>query len=158
MNHNLKVALIAALLLILPLSGFSQNGITVNEFPFFETNYVECLGEDVDFDVWITERILFVTTPSGEHIVDNWFIEGEAIGVDSERVWYTAHAVSPGTFNSNGNQYSGGWSLSAMYNPVEGDGPKFSKSARVRMVIDANGNPHVEHNDVYQFRCFRNKN
>lgn len=137
-----------------PQNAYSQNSFDVYEFPYFETDYIECLGEYVDFDVWITERVHIVETPNGEHIVDNWFIEGEAIGVDTGRVWYTAHTASPGTYNSNDDQFSGGWTLSAMYDPIEGGGPKFRKSAVARLVIDANGNLRVAFDDAYEFRCF----
>jgi len=157
MKHKFIIASIVLLMLsAFPLIAYSQNGFTVYEFPYLETDYIDCLGEAVDFDVWVTERVLFVETPNGSHIVDTWLIEGTATGAVSGNVWYTSHTFSPGTYNANGNQYSGGWTLSAMYNPVDGDGPRFRKSGVARLVVDANGNLRVALDDAYQYRCIGN--
>lgn len=154
MKYTFTIVSITLLLFsAVPQIAYSQNSFDVYEFPYFETDYVDCLGEFVDFDVWITERVHIVETPNGEHIVDIWLIEGEAIGVDTGRVWYTSNTFSPGAYNANGDQFSGGWTLSAMYDPIDGGGPKFRKYAVARLVVDANGNLRVAFDDSYQYRC-----
>lgn len=154
MNSRLILAGLAIpMLLPLPRAGTAQNGIVEVEIPYSETDYVECLDEDVFFDVTVTIRThTVVTQDGGVHYVENWFIEGSAEGLTSGLIWY-GRGTSPFTSNGNGgNQESWGWNVEAFYTPLLG-GQKFKKSQRVRFVTDANGVPRLEHFPPYDYKC-----
>ena len=153
MNCRLTVILLGVMLaLAAPGSGSANNGIEEFEIPYTEIDYVPCLGEDIEFDVTVTVRTHLVATPAGGiHYVENWFIEGTALGLDSGLTWY-GQAASPYAVNFNGAHSTEGWILAAMYEPLDG-GRKFRKSQRLRIVFDANGVARVEHVEPYQFHC-----
>lgn len=153
MNYKMMVACLAAVLsLAAPGTGAAQNGIVEYDFPLTVTDYVDCLGEDVEFNVTVTIREHYINTPNGGfHYVQNWFIEGTAVGLSSGWTWF-GHAAGPGTGNFTGAQLKDGYNLEAMYSPLDG-GRKFRRWERVRVVKDANGVTRVENFEPTQFRC-----
>jgi len=153
MNRTIMTGSLAlSLLLAVPFSAHAQHGIVEYEMPYSETDYVECLGEDVAFDVTVTVRAHALELPTGgSHFVENWFLEGIATGLSSGLTWY-ANAVSPFGGNAGGDRFEWGWNVEGMYEPLDG-GRKFRKSQRIRVVYDANGLPRVEHYEPYDLRC-----
>lgn len=153
MNSRSVVAALTILLVVAaPRVGALQNGIVEFEIPYSETDYVLCLGEDVEFNMTVTVRTHLVEGPGGAvHYVENWFLEGVATGLDSGLTWY-GHAVSPYGVNATGAQLKDGWNVEAIYEPLDG-GQKFRKSQRLRFVHDANGVVRVERFEPYQFNC-----
>lgn len=154
MNRKSITASAAVLLFLCagPDEGYAQNGIVEMEFEYNETDYIECLGEEVEFNVTVIARGHQIVLPNGnQHFVENWFIEGTASGLTSGLNWY-GHAAGPYAGNSNGSQWTEGWIVAGIYEPLDG-GRKFKKSQRLRFVSDANGVMRVEHYEPYQFRC-----
>ena len=127
MNYKILVACLATVLsLAAPRMGAAQNGIVEYEFPYTETDYIDCLGEDVEFNVTITIRERSIHTPNGGfHYVQSWFVEGTAVGLSSGWTWFGS-AASPGAGNFTGAQLKDGYNLEAMYSPLDG-GRKFRK-------------------------------
>ena len=58
MNRKSITASAAVLLFLCagPDEGYAQNGIVEMEFEYNETDYIECLGEEVEFNVTVVAR------------------------------------------------------------------------------------------------------
>ena len=101
-GRSMTATLAMSLLPAIPCVGAAQNGIVEHEFPCTETDSIACLGEEVEFNVTVTIREHSIQTQNGGfHDVQNWFIEGTAVGLSSGWTWF-GRAASPGSGTSPG--------------------------------------------------------
>jgi hypothetical protein len=142
--------------LFLASSTAANNGTFVYEFTQnFEPGYLECAGEEIEVTLNVTVRSHTVVSSSGHfHYVENWSIEGEAIGLSSLNKWY-AHGYSPLVLNSKAPQQSGGYVIPIMYEPLDGQ-TKIREKWKFRAVVDANGMLRVLDGGEAKFYCLGN--
>lgn len=149
-SKQIAVFLLLCLLITVPRSGMSANGVIQYEVPFNTTLYVPCLGEEVEIDLLATVRSHLVESGNGGfHYIENWFMVGEAEGLDSGYKWY-AHGASPFLVNASAAEVNK-LVINLVYEPLDG-GRKFMEKAHFQLVADSNG---VLRNikDSTQLRC-----
>jgi hypothetical protein len=140
------------LALIAPGAAETQNGILENQFDYIEVHDGGCLGEGIEHHMTITRRSHSIERPNGGvHVVENWFLEGITIGLDSGLTWYTEHAPSPWVINANDAQTNDGFILQVPWQPLDG-GRRFKETWRFRFVTDGNGELRVYYNE-FELRC-----
>lgn len=142
-----------ALSLLIACPGlFAQNA--VNEFEFEQngnTDYVDCIGESMDYSLNIIARVHVFETSSGNfHVVDNWFYDGTAIGSISGNAW-SIHGSWPFRLNAGGSRLARGEKVMVMYNPLDGQS-RLKVDLLAHTTIDANGMARIDV-DNYSFRC-----
>lgn len=116
----------------------SSNGIQFYEFDFFETVYIECLGEYVDVEEHISAASHAFTTPSGNfHVVDNWKFSAMWTGVSTGRIWI-GQLTSPYQGNV-GPGYVEQWSVKGVQKPITEGAPKFFYAGSFKTTVNANG-------------------
>lgn len=151
---NLKLVLASITLVfsvVLPRVGVTQNGIIAFEFPFQTTVFIECLDEHVEIELLAIVRTHLVELQNGRvHYVENWFMEGAAVGVESGHTWF-AHGPSPFVLNAGAAQASSTLLGNLVYEPLDG-GRKFREKLNVQLVVDANGSVRLDRGSQ-QFRC-----
>lgn len=154
MKHKSQVAALAILLsFAVPHSAHAQNGIAEFEIPFnITTDIIECLGEAVELDFTVTVRTQFIEPKNGQaHYIENWFLEGTALGVNSGLTWY-GHGPSPFVLNANGAQISNVLVANVTFEPLDG-GQKFAERLRLQFVTDTNGTIRVDQQQHQRWRC-----
>jgi len=149
MIHNRKlVALAAGVSATLFISAAAaNNGIQKYELNIQNQHYVDCLGEDVAFDINVIGSYHEFVTASGKyHLVDHWQYTWEFTGLFSGRTWF-AHGASPYSLNVGpGETFQ--WGENVVARPVTGDGPKFRLHFRFKSTVNANGELVVLIDDV----------
>lgn len=130
----------------------AQNGVTESEIEIGgNTGYVDCIGESLDYNLNVIERVHSFETSSGNyHVVYNWFYDGTAIGSISGNAWST-HGVWPYRLNAGGSRLTRGEKVLVMYAPLDGQS-RLKVDLLAQRTIDANGVVRVEM-ESYSFRC-----
>ena len=114
------------------------------EFEDGGTFYIDCLGENIIAQNWITVEYREFSSPSGNyHYIEHWTWEGVWTGEDTERVWL-AEGLSPGSFQVMKGEV-GQWTSRVRIIPYEGDGPRLMLKSRFKYAVDANGNLRVSY-------------
>lgn len=143
---NLKLMLIlstVSLSLATPRAGTAQNGVETFEVPFATTLFVECLGEEIEIELVAVVRTHLIEQPNGRvHYLENWFLEGTALGLDSGHTWF-AHGPNPFVWNAGAAQATNTLLANLVFEPLDG-GQKFREKFRYRLVVDANGVVHLD--------------
>jgi len=151
---NLKLMLILSTLLLslaTPRSGAAQNGVMTFEIPFATTLFIECLGEEVEIELVAIVRTHLIELPNGRvHYVENWFLEGSALGLTSGHTWFV-HGPNPFVANAGTAQANNTLLANLVFEPLDG-GQKFREKFEYRLVVDANGVVHVDQFSQ-QFLC-----
>jgi hypothetical protein len=151
---NPKLLLIVSALLVslaTPRAGAAENGVVTFEVPFATTLYIECLGEEVGFELVAIVRTHLIELLNGRvHYVENWFLEGSALGLDSGHTWF-AHGPSPFVANVGAAQANNTLLANLVFEPLDG-GQKFREKLQFRLVVDANGVVHLDRGSQ-QFLC-----
>ena len=132
----------------------AQSGVVEIEIPYSHTEpYIDCLGEGIQADLTATIRTHQIETPNGGvHYIENWFLEGTAVGLESGRTWF-GQGPSPYRKNSNGSQYAESWEVLVNWRPLDG-GPRMRERWPLNFVYDANGEPHLEIFEPLQYTCY----
>ena len=125
----------------------ANNGIQKYPLNIQGQHYVECLGEDVAFDINVIGSYHEFETKSGKyHLVDHWQYTWELTGDQTERTWF-AHGASPFSLNVGpGETFQ--WGENFVARPVTGDGPKLRLHFRFKVTVNANGELVVLIDDV----------
>lgn len=149
----ISVFLLVVLALAVPRNGLTNNGIVELEIPFGHTeDYIECLGEGIQTDLTVTVRTHVVELRGGGvHYVENWFIEGTAVGQSTGMTW-AGHGTSPYQANGGGANWTEGFNVAVDWKPLDG-GRRIKESQRIRLVVDANGVTRLEQLEPLHYRC-----
>jgi hypothetical protein len=113
-------------------------GIQHLKFTYEEDFFNPCLGEDVVYIYDVSARFREAETPSGiTHLVDNWSIEGTAVGQSSGRIW-DAFGQSPfvQTLTEEGEVLNVGFKTK--FEPI-GEGPRWRINNNIKVTVNANG-------------------
>jgi hypothetical protein len=153
MNSKLvAVSLALGLSLVVPRHGAAQNGMMELEIPYnVTTEVIACLGEAVDLDLTATVRTHLIETQGGTRYVENWFLEGTAVGLVTGFTWY-ASGPNPFVSNAEGAQSATMLVANVTFTPLDG-GQKFAERLRVQFVTDANGLVRVDKQQHQRWRC-----
>ena len=137
LRRVLLVAAFAFMLAVSPAS--SNNGMEFVEFPFFETLYIDCLGEEVSMvetvGLWSHE----FTSPSGNyHSVVNLDISGDLTGLTSGYTWQF-HKVRGSIKTNIGQGESSQFVVQGVVKPTSPGAPKLSWHVDFKLTVTANG-------------------
>ena len=133
----LLAAACALILVVTPAS--SNNGMVFTEFPFEETNYVDCLGEEIysveTVEMWSHE----VVTPSGNyHTVINFDISGYSMGLTSGFTW-DFHKVRASIKTNMSKGETSQFVVQGVRKPTSPGAPMLSWHVDFKITVTANG-------------------
>lgn len=141
------VTLVSAMIAsLLGSSAMADSNWQTYEFEDGGTFYVDCLGENITAQNWITVVSREFTSPSANgnyHYIEQWTWDAEWTGDDSGNVWL-GEGLSPGSFQVMKGEV-GQWTSRVRLIPFEGDGPRIMVKSRFKYTVDANGNLRVSY-------------
>lgn len=132
------------------------NGMQFSEDHFSGTLYIDCLGEQIDYEEHIQIWSHVFQTPSGTyHLVDNWKFYLTATGTISGRQWFGSLA-SPFQYNASAVEVFQ-YAIRGVIRGVSKDAPNFRWAGYYKSTVNANGDLVVERSADFSAACLGNK-
>ncbi len=152
-----QMAILVAVLFLLTgaAAAGAQQGAVHDEFDFQVTDWNDCTGEEVDWDVAVRSVERANETPSGQGMVmGHWNWLGNVVGQSSGYEWSTRGIYQGVETYSLNNSLTGASILieNSVMHPLTPEAPKINFSAQIIFVYNADGDLVVQR-VIYTYDC-----